>query len=98
MQWIANRSAICTATGAQTQPQICSYGSGGVIITWIDERSESESDIYAQWIMHNIAPVITVSHGDDDNDDDTPATMEELPCYILVAVLLAIGVIIITLS
>ena len=94
MQWIANRSAICTSTGAQTQPQICSYGSGGVIIIWIDERSESKSDIYAQWIMHNIAPVITVSHG----DDDTPATMKELPCYILVAVLLAIGVIIITLS
>jgi len=41
-------TAICTATGDQSSPQIVSDGSGGYIITWTDYRNGSSSDIYAQ--------------------------------------------------
>ena len=39
---------ICTAANDQTAPRLVSDGSGGVIITWQDNRPASNSDIYAQ--------------------------------------------------
>jgi hypothetical protein len=47
--WIANGSEICTATGDQERPQICSNGHADVIITWQDSRG-ADTDIYAQMI------------------------------------------------
>ncbi len=42
---------ICTATGNQVMPQICSNMTNGAIITWSDTRqSPTESDIYVQKI------------------------------------------------
>jgi len=49
-QWIVNGVVICNATNDQTNPQICSDGDGGAIITWHDFRSGSNRDIYAQRI------------------------------------------------
>jgi len=49
-QWIPNGTIICTASNYQTNPQICSDGVGGAIITWEDYRSGSNRDIYAQRI------------------------------------------------
>ncbi|MFQ5601009.1 MAG: hypothetical protein ACE5G2_10715, partial [Candidatus Krumholzibacteriia bacterium] len=46
--WTGGGVAICTATGDQTRPRITSDGSGGAIITWQDDRSGGNSDIYAQ--------------------------------------------------
>jgi hypothetical protein len=41
-------TAVCTSSGAQRDFDVISYGSGGAIITWEDERSGPSSDIYAQ--------------------------------------------------
>jgi hypothetical protein len=41
---------ICTASNNQYSPTITSDGAGGAIITWLDYRSGSNYDIYAQRI------------------------------------------------
>jgi hypothetical protein len=50
VQWATDGVAICTATGDQDDPTIASDGLGGAIITWVDFRSGSNADIYAQRI------------------------------------------------
>ncbi len=50
VRWTANGTAICTADDNQQDPQICTDGKGGAIITWRDRRSDSDGDIYAQHI------------------------------------------------
>ena len=52
VQWTDNGSVVCTASGAQYNPQLISDGSAGAIITWYDYRSGS-SDIYAQRVDAN---------------------------------------------
>ena len=47
VQWGGNGVAICTASNDQFNPQITTDGSGGAIITWVDNRS-GVHDIYAQ--------------------------------------------------
>ncbi|GAG77809.1 unnamed protein product, partial [marine sediment metagenome] len=49
VKWNANGTAICTESGDQYFPQICSDGAGGAIIVWEDLRG-SDSDIYVQYI------------------------------------------------
>ena len=53
IQWVINGTAICTENGDQRKPQICSDGTGGAIITWVDNRTASYYDIYAQRINSN---------------------------------------------
>ncbi len=48
VQWAANGVAICTATGDQQYPAIAADGSGGAIITWMDTRTSSNPNTYAQ--------------------------------------------------
>jgi hypothetical protein len=48
VQWTADGVAISTAALAQADPQLTSDGSGGAIITWNDDRSGANLDIYAQ--------------------------------------------------
>jgi hypothetical protein len=50
VQWAGNGVAICTAGGDQYTPAITSDGAGGAIITWVDFRGGTYSDIYAQRI------------------------------------------------
>jgi hypothetical protein len=47
VKWVANGTALCTATGLQEAPTIVADGAGGAIITWYDLRS-GISHIYAQ--------------------------------------------------
>ncbi|MEW6686692.1 MAG: hypothetical protein AB1393_10890 [Candidatus Edwardsbacteria bacterium] len=47
-QWIPNGVAICTATGDQVGVTIVSDGGSGAITAWIDGRSGTADDIYAQ--------------------------------------------------
>ncbi len=63
IQWTLNGTAICTAPGFQSRPQICSDGAGGAIITWWDNRGGSNI-IYTQkvnatgdvqWVINGIA-------------------------------------------
>lgn len=55
--WAANGNAISTAVGWQRMPQVCSDGSGGVIVTWMDQRNDP-NDIYAQRLLSDgtVAP------------------------------------------
>jgi hypothetical protein len=47
--WDINGTIICNANSFQSDPNLCSDGSGGAIITWTDERNGDE-DVYAQHI------------------------------------------------
>ncbi|MCX6151458.1 MAG: T9SS type A sorting domain-containing protein [Ignavibacteriales bacterium] len=53
VKWALNGIAVCTATGVQTQAAVVSDGSGGAIVTWVDFRRGSYTDIYAQRIDAN---------------------------------------------
>ena len=53
IQWTLNGIPICNSSGEQIKPQICSDGFGGAIITWEDNRTTSNYDIYAQRIDAN---------------------------------------------
>jgi len=48
-QWADNGTAICTASDTKYDPEICSDGDGGAIITWEDSRNIGY-DIYTQRI------------------------------------------------
>lgn len=49
-QWTLNGTDICTESELQENPQICTDGYGGAIITWRDNRTGLGYDIYAQRI------------------------------------------------
>jgi hypothetical protein len=50
VQWTTNGVAVCTAVDFQTSPAIATDGSGGAIVAWVDERTGSYLQIYAQRI------------------------------------------------
>ncbi len=60
LQWTVNGLALCTAVGDQWDPAIVSDGAGGAIVTWNDDRSGSNLDIYAQRISAGGTPQWTV--------------------------------------
>jgi len=47
--WTVNGTAVCTASGNQTNPVLLADGTGGAYFTWSDNRGSS-LDIYAQRI------------------------------------------------
>lgn len=47
-KWTANGVALCTAANGQYYPTIASDDVGGAIVTWQDQRSGANYDIYAQ--------------------------------------------------
>ncbi|MHA1785931.1 MAG: hypothetical protein ACTSVE_12125 [Candidatus Helarchaeota archaeon] len=49
-QWIQNGFAICSADLDQTELKICSDGSHGAIISWVDNRGGGDKNIFAQRI------------------------------------------------
>ena len=61
VQWTANGVALCTATGDQQVPTITSDGAAGAIVTWQDQRSGSNYDIYAQRILAGGTPQWTAN-------------------------------------
>ncbi|MFX0132764.1 MAG: hypothetical protein ACFFDN_03870 [Candidatus Hodarchaeota archaeon] len=63
VQWTAYGTAICTASYDQSDGVICSDGTGGAIIAWVDWRTGGYSNIYAQNIISDSKP--TSSHPDD---------------------------------
>jgi len=74
VKWTADGLAICTAPNDQHNPQLISDGSGGAIITWMDDRNGADYNIYAQmvnsggavqWTANGVA-ICTAS-----NDQDT---------------------------
>ena len=66
---------ICTAANSQVDPQICSDGVGGAIITWTDARTGGGNDIYADRVREMELPKIIVqsSSGECYN---SPPTMD----------------------
>ena len=49
VQWAANGVGICTATAAQSAPEIAADAWGGAVVAWFDARN-GNSDIYAQLV------------------------------------------------
>ena len=47
-QWTANGVAVCTASNSQLYAHAVQDSSGGAIIAWVDYRSGTNFDIYAQ--------------------------------------------------
>ncbi len=60
--WQTNGVPICTAANDQWYPEIVSDGSGGAIITWLDERNGSGYDIYAQRV-NSMGSTLWISNG-----------------------------------
>jgi hypothetical protein len=50
VQWTANGVALCTAAASQWSPAMVADGAGGAIVSWIDGRSGTSDDLYAQRI------------------------------------------------
>ena len=48
LQWAGNAIPISMAAGEQRDAEVVADGTGGAIICWIDRRSGSDWDIYAQ--------------------------------------------------
>ena len=61
LQWTVNGVPLCTAAGDQWDPAIVPDGAGGAIVTWNDQRSGSNVDIYAQRISAGGTPQWTVN-------------------------------------
>ncbi|TFG07810.1 MAG: hypothetical protein EU539_03930 [Promethearchaeota archaeon] len=49
-KWDSNGAVVCTESINSFDPEICSDGAEGAIITWTDSRNEPYTDIYAQRI------------------------------------------------
>jgi hypothetical protein len=49
--WPVDGAPLCTAANEQSYPTIIPDGAGGAIVTWIDYRSGTHSDIYAQHVL-----------------------------------------------
>lgn len=47
-QWATNGVAVCTAANSQSYPQAVPDSAGGAIIAWMDYRSGTNWDLYAQ--------------------------------------------------
>jgi hypothetical protein len=50
--WAAGGVVICAAAGNQSKPAICTDGSSGAIIEWVDTRN-AHADIYAMRVRSN---------------------------------------------
>jgi hypothetical protein len=91
-QWADNGTVICNATLEQVYPQICCDGAGGAIITWRDNRSGTNSDIYAQKIkMVSGRPGLGLPSADDDDDDDDEAAIPGYPIIFLIGIMGLMG-------
>jgi hypothetical protein len=79
-QWTVNGVALCNVTSDQNSPTIVSDGAGGAIVTWMDFRSTTNYDIYAQriastgalqWTAGGVAVCIAI------NDQSTPSIVSD---------------------
>lgn len=51
--WGASGLTICQQNGEQSSPKLCPDGSGGVYITWVDKRSDTQGDLYFHHVTSN---------------------------------------------
>ena len=75
--WTADGVPISTTANNQSYPTIVSDGAGGAIITWHDNRGGTDSDIYAQQVDAEMAPVTGV--GDLPNRIARPLLLSNRP-------------------
>lgn len=80
IQWNINGVVICNASDYQRYPMIASDGSGGAIITWRDNRSGYNYDIYAQRVNNN-GTVQWIPNGTaicaESHDQNSPTIVED---------------------
>ena len=58
--WAVDGTVVCNASNDQYGISMATDMSDGAIVAWSDERSGSETDIYAQWITDEQGPVVPV--------------------------------------
>ena len=51
LSWPDDGVALCTAVGTQGDPHIVADGSGGAIVTWVDNRAAANWGVYAQHVL-----------------------------------------------
>ncbi len=70
LRWGINGIVVCNATERQSEPVIVSDGAGGAIVAWVDGRSGTNMNVYAQrldpggarkWAPNGV-PVCTETH------------------------------------
>jgi hypothetical protein len=54
--WTTDGVAVATPPAATNDPQLASDGTGGVIVTWYDNRGITSNDIYAQRVASTGVP------------------------------------------
>ncbi|MBI5216725.1 MAG: T9SS type A sorting domain-containing protein [Ignavibacteriae bacterium] len=59
LPWTQNGVSVCTAVYSQENPEIISDGAGGAIISWYDNRTGNNGNIYAQRINAAGSPLWT---------------------------------------
>jgi hypothetical protein len=63
--WPADGRGVCTAANNQYAPTIVTDGAGGAIVTWEDQRSGADYDVYAQHVLASgtVDPIWPVNGG-----------------------------------
>ncbi len=56
VQWTAGGVALCIAPSNQFDPTVVADGAGGAIVTWYDQRTLADYDVYAQRVNALGAP------------------------------------------
>ncbi len=88
--WGVNGVAVCTAVGDQLNQKLASDRSGGIIVTWTDNRSGTSGDIYAQRLNAAGAPQWTANGVvvcDATGDQTKPVIVVDGPFGIVNAVI-----------
>lgn len=60
-EWAENGTLICDAMRDQLWPDIASDGNRGAFITWYDYRSQTNFDIFAQYVAPDGSPLWTTN-------------------------------------
>lgn len=50
--WAISGRLLCAASEAQVNPELVSDGAGGAIATWMDRRTATSQDVYAQHVTN----------------------------------------------
>jgi len=50
LAWGSNGVVVCDTVLDQISPKICRSGSGGAYVVWVDQRQDTEGDLYCQVI------------------------------------------------
>src|SRR5690349_13874212 len=47
-QWVTDGTVVCDSAGTQSGPTVVADGTGGTVVAWQDDRSDTLIDIFVQ--------------------------------------------------